>query len=124
LWARFSAFRGRDLAGLPGPLARAAKYLRDNYDMSSHGQGLAQHARDLPNDFIDWFTVAGSAGRVRRRLQDLASVGLDYCYVVPGALGFADAVGAESIERIASEVLPHLDVVDAPRPSVSTSLGA
>jgi 5,10-methylenetetrahydromethanopterin reductase len=108
LWARFSAFRGRDLAGLPGPLASAAKYLRDNYDMNSHGKGLAQHARDLPEDFLDWFTVTGSADRVRRRLRDLAAAGLDYCYVVPGALGFADAVGAESISRIAREVLPSL----------------
>jgi alkanesulfonate monooxygenase SsuD/methylene tetrahydromethanopterin reductase-like flavin-dependent oxidoreductase (luciferase family) len=112
LWARFSAFTGRDLAGLPGPLARAAKYLRDNYDMNGHGQGLAPHARDLPEDFIDWFTVTGTADRVRRRLEDLAAAGLDFCYVVPGALGFADEVGAESIERIAREVIPFLDSTD------------
>lgn len=108
LWARFSAFPGRDLRSLPGPLARAAHQLREQYDMTAHGEGLAAHARELPDDFLDWFTVTGSADRVRRRLHDLADIGLDYCYVVPGALGFADAVGAESMARIAREVLPRL----------------
>ena len=108
LWARFSAFQGRDLHSLPGPLARAARYLREHYDMAAHGAGVAEHARALPDDFLDWFTVTGSADRVRRRFADLAATGLEYCYVVPGALGFADAVGAESMTRIAREVLPHL----------------
>lgn len=108
LWARFSAFRGRDLQTLPGPLARVARHLREYYDMQAHGEGLAEHARELPEDFLDWFTVTGSAERVRRRLGDLAAAGLDYCYVVPGALGFADAVGAESMARIAREVLPSI----------------
>ena len=61
--------------------------------------------------FLDWFSATGSADVVRRRLRALADVGLDYCYVVPGALGFADAVGAASIERIASEVVPQLAAV-------------
>ncbi len=108
LWARFSAFRGRDLASLPGPLARAARRLRATYDMTAHGEGLAAHARELPEEFLDWFTVTGSVERVRRRFRDLAATGLDYCYVVPGALGFADAVGAESMARIAREVLPTI----------------
>jgi len=110
LWARFSAFPGRDLRSLPGPLAKAAEYLRSHYDMKNHGQAGATHAQDLPDEFLDWFTVTGSSERVRRRMQDLADLGLDYCYVVPGALGFADAVGAESISRIAAEIIPVVDV--------------
>ena len=106
LWARFSAFPGRDLRALPGPLAKAAAYLRAHYDMAGHGAGAAAHAQGLPDEFLDWFTITGPADRVRRRMQALAAVGLDYCYVVPGALGFADAVGAESIARIAREIIP------------------
>ena len=117
LWARFSAFRGRDLRSLPAPLARAASRLREHYDMAAHGEGLADHARDLPEDFLDWFTITGPADRVRRRLEALAATGIDYCYVVPGALGFADAVGAESIARLAREVLPHLDGRDGRAPA-------
>lgn len=108
LWARFSAFRGRDLRSLPGPLARAAEYLRASYEMGGHGDGAAAHALGLPDEFLDWFAVTGSADRVRSRLQALQSAGLDYCYVVPGALGFADEVGAESITRIARELIPVL----------------
>ena len=109
LWARFSAFRGRDLSSLPGPLARAADYLRANYEMSAHGEGAAEHALGLPDEFLDWFTITGSADRVHGRLEALAATGLDYCYVVPGALGFADAIGAESIARIGREVIPRLE---------------
>jgi 5,10-methylenetetrahydromethanopterin reductase len=108
LWARFSAFRGRDIRSLPGPLAKAAEYLRAHYDMAGHGVGASAHAQGLPDEFLDWFTVVGSADRVRQRMQALAAIGLDHCYVVPGALGFADAVGAESIARIAREVIPSL----------------
>ncbi len=108
LWARFSAFRGRDIRSLPTPLAKAAEYLRAHYDMAGHGAGAAAHAQGLPDEFLDWFAVVGSADRVRRRMQALAAIGLDYCYVVPGALGFADAVGAESIARIAGEIVPTL----------------
>jgi hypothetical protein len=108
LWARFSAFRGQGHSLLPGPLAKAAEYLRTHYDMGGHGAGTAAHAQGLPDEFLDWFTITGPADRVRRRMQTLAAVGLDYCYIVPGALGFADAVGAESIARIAHEIIPSL----------------
>ena len=109
LWARFSAFRGRDARALPGPLSRAVEYLREHYDMAGHGEGAAEHAKGLPAEFLEWFSATGPADSVRRRLQSLADVGLDYCYVVPGALGFPDAVGAESIARIAREVIPAVD---------------
>src|ERR1043166_5871709 len=33
---RFSAFAGSDLERLPGPLASAARYLREHYDMRDH----------------------------------------------------------------------------------------
>ena len=35
-FARFSAFRGSVLDRLPGPLAAAARYLREHYDMREH----------------------------------------------------------------------------------------
>ena len=35
------------------------------------------------------------------RLGQLEELGLDYVYVVPGELGFADPVGRESIEGVA-----------------------
>ena len=69
LWARFSAFRGRDLQSLPGPLARAALQLREHCDMTAHGEGLAAHARELPEDFLDWFTVTGPKDRVSERFS-------------------------------------------------------
>jgi hypothetical protein len=77
--------------------------------MAGHGEGAAEHAKGLPLEFLEWFSATGPADTVRRRLRALADVGLDYCYVVPGALGFPDAVGAESIARVAREVIPAVD---------------
>ena len=91
-------------------MGRTEPDLRATYEMGSHGEGAAAHALGLPEEFLDWFCITGSADRVRGRLQALASVGLDYCYLVPGALGFADEVGAQSISRIAREVIPAMDV--------------
>mgnify|MGYP003693803515 CR=1 FL=1 len=51
LWARFSAFRGRDLRSLRVPSPEPRSTLREHYDMTAHGEGLAAHARELPDDF-------------------------------------------------------------------------
>ena len=42
-FARFSAFRGSDLARLPAPLAAAARWLREHYDMRQHTRTGVPH---------------------------------------------------------------------------------
>lgn len=106
IWARFSLMRP-DRDALPGPLQRALGML-ERYDMNSFGTGSATDQASMPDEFVDWFAVAGNADHVRRRLDAIADLGLDYCYVVPGELGFADAVGEESIRRVATEIAPLL----------------
>jgi 5,10-methylenetetrahydromethanopterin reductase len=105
-FARFSAFRGSDLDRLPAPLAVAARHLREHYDMRDHTRADAAHARGLSDAFVDWFAIAGGAELARERLLSLAALGLDFCYVIPGSTGMPRDVAAESILRLARDVIP------------------
>ncbi|MEM1232295.1 MAG: LLM class flavin-dependent oxidoreductase [Pseudomonadota bacterium] len=105
IWARFSLMRP-DREALPGPLQAALKLL-EGYDMSQFGDGSATDEHSMPDSFVDWFAVTGDATRVLARLQQLRDLGLDYLYVVPGNLGYADAIGQQSIEAVAA-LIPQL----------------
>jgi hypothetical protein len=105
-FARFSAFRGSDLERLPAPLADAARHLREHYDMRDHTRADAAHARGLTDAFVDWFAVVGGTELARERFRRLAALGLDFCYVIPGSTGMPRDVAAESIVRLARDVIP------------------
>jgi 5,10-methylenetetrahydromethanopterin reductase len=49
-FARFSAFKGSQLARLPAPLQKVAAYLREHYDMRVHTRSEAEHARALEDE--------------------------------------------------------------------------
>lgn len=100
-FARFSAFPGNDLDALPRPLARAAGYLRAHYDMRRHTSARADHARGLPDEFIDWFGIAGPEERAVERLDALRGLGLAFCYVTTGSTGADRDVARASMERLA-----------------------
>lgn len=86
-FARFSAFAGSRLEQLPRPLQDAARFLRDRYDMRDHTRTGVPHAMALPDEFVDWFGVAGPVATVLPRLQALRAVGLDYLTIIPGSAG-------------------------------------
>ena len=69
--------------------------------MEQFGQASATDEVAMPDAFVDWFAVAGDKDHVLQRLRQLKAIGLDYLYVVPGQLGFADEVGLQSIEQVA-----------------------
>lgn len=99
VWARFSLMRP-DREALPLSLQSALKLL-EGYDMEQFGQASATDEVAMPDAFVDWFAVAGDKDHVLQRLRQLKAIGLDYLYVVPGQLGFADEVGLQSIEQVA-----------------------
>ncbi len=105
IWARFSLMRP-DRDSLPRPLREALGML-DGYDMDQFGQASATDASIMPDDFVDWFAIAGNESHVADRLAELKRIGLDYLYVVPGELGFSDPVGQQSIEGVA-RLIPDL----------------
>jgi 5,10-methylenetetrahydromethanopterin reductase len=107
-FARFSAFRGSVLDRLPGPLAAAARYLREHYDMREHTRQDAAHTAGIGDEFVDWFAIAGPAETARERFRQLAALGLDFCYVIPGSTGMPREVAIASVLGLARDVLPAL----------------
>jgi len=107
-FARFSAFRGSDLARLPEPLASAARYLREHYDMREHTRTGVAHAAGLSDEFVDWFAIAGPPAAALERFRKLAALGLDFLWLIPGSTGMAREVAATSFANLAREVVPAL----------------
>lgn len=107
-FARFSAFKGSRLESLPPLLQDAARFLRENYDMRNHTRTGVHHAAALPDEFVDWFGVAGPVTTVLPRLMAVKAVGLDYIIIIPGSQGMPREVATSSLMSIASAVAPAL----------------
>jgi 5,10-methylenetetrahydromethanopterin reductase len=107
-FARFSALPGSRLADLPPPLAAAARWLREHYDMRDHTRTGVAHTAGIGDEFVDWFAVAGTAAHARERLQRLAALGLDFVWVIPGSSNMPRDVAMGSLRSLASEVVPAL----------------
>jgi 5,10-methylenetetrahydromethanopterin reductase len=107
-FARFSALAGSRLAALPPPLAAAARWLREHYDMREHTRTGVPHTAGIGDDFVDWFAVAGTAAHARERLRRLAAVGLDFVWIVPGSSNIPRDVALGSLRSLAAEVVPAL----------------
>jgi hypothetical protein len=91
---------------LPGPLQKAAEFLRVHYDMKEHTRASAEHARALEDEFIDWFGIAGPLELVRERFAKLAGLGLDFCHVVPGSPNAPREVVLSSLQLLGQEIVP------------------
>ncbi|MDH5676104.1 MAG: LLM class flavin-dependent oxidoreductase [Myxococcales bacterium] len=107
-FARFSSFKGSPIAELPGPLQKAARFLREHYDMAEHTRRSSEHARAMEDEFIDWFALAGPVGDLRPRFEKLAALGLDFLYLVSASADTPREVARASLESISKEILPLL----------------
>jgi 5,10-methylenetetrahydromethanopterin reductase len=107
-FARFSAFRGNDVASLPGPLQQAVAWIREHYDMRDHTRTRVAHTKGITDAFVDWFAIVGGVEHARARLRALADLGLDFVHLVPGSTGADPAVVAASLETLAKEIVPEL----------------
>jgi 5,10-methylenetetrahydromethanopterin reductase len=105
-FARFSSFRGNDLAALPAPLRAAVAWIREHYDMRHHTRTNVPHTRGISDDFVDWFAAVGPAAHVRERIRAVAELGLDFVHVVPGSTGADPKLIGASLEAIAKEIVP------------------
>ncbi len=82
--------------------------VRAAYDEAAHGLTTADHARLLPDDFLDRFAVVGPPEHCVARLRELIGLGLDRIIVVPSSRDADPDVLAASNELFATEVLPRL----------------
>ena len=67
-----------------------------------------QHARNLPDSFVDRFAVVGRSDVVEKRLRELAGTGVDRVVLVWGSRDADMQVVEKSIGALSAEVLPGL----------------
>lgn len=91
---------------LPPTLRDAAKRLRANFDLDSSMQSSAAHARELPDEFIDWFGIVGSADKVQSRFEELATLGIDYVSVSAGSPDMPQGVAAATLMTLSRRIIP------------------
>ncbi len=95
------------LENLPAPLVAEAQKLRGQYSFGGHGQSESAHAQLLSEEFIDWACLVGSPEACVDRLQGVFSQGLEYVYLLVGALGTSAEDRREVFKLLADKVLPH-----------------
>ena len=79
-----------------------------NYDKPRHGSGDAAHAKALPLDFIERFSVIGPADVCIEKLSAIRRLGIDRVFVIgPRKDHFGDEADLAT-ERFAREVIPAL----------------
>ncbi len=83
--AHFSGMKNAPLDHLPPELKDLAAHMQGQYDMAHHAQEEAQHATEVSNEFVDWFSICGPADKCQSRLKLLTDIGLDHVYILGGS---------------------------------------
>jgi hypothetical protein len=72
----------------------------------------AAHTAGIGDEFVDWFGIAGPADHALARFRQLAALGLDFCYVVPGSADMAPAIAMTSLQTLARDILPAMKTMN------------
>jgi 5,10-methylenetetrahydromethanopterin reductase len=107
-YARFSVMHGT----VAGPVAESQRETLTNvhraYDMHAHFAHGSAQSRQLTEEVIDAFSIAGPVGYCLERLQELREMGLTRFYVTGPGRGADPELAAASHRRIVEHVLPAL----------------
>ena len=76
-FSRFSAMHGTPTGPMSGGADKVVRDIRDNYDMTSHGQPGSAQTAVLTDDFIDRFAVVGDPDRFLSKIKEIIAVGID-----------------------------------------------
>ncbi len=109
--ARFGA-ESSSREGLSDATREGIAKLAGEYDEAGHGKSSSTAARDLPDEFIDRFSICGTPEQVADRLKELASLGLDRVVMVPGSLD-AEPDAVERSNRLFAEEVDTRDSLAA-----------
>ncbi len=105
--ARFGAESSSD-EGLSDVTREGIAKLAGEYEEAGHGKSSSSAAQDLPDEFIDRFSVCGTPDQVTARLKELSSLGLDRVVMVPGSLDADPEAVGRSNRLFAEQVIPAL----------------
>jgi len=83
--AHFAGMKNAPVDHLPPQLKDLAVHMQDQYDMDKHAQEEAQHATEVSDEFVDWFSICGSPEKCLTRLNGIIDLGLDHIYLLGGS---------------------------------------
>jgi len=110
--AHFAGMKNAPLDHLPPQLKDLAAHMQKQYDMDHHAQEEAQHAGEVTDDFVNWFSICGPVEKCTERLSSIIDLGLDHVYILGGSPvahphGERQAGMVEQNRMFAAEVLPN-----------------
>ncbi|MDG1462507.1 MAG: LLM class flavin-dependent oxidoreductase [Gammaproteobacteria bacterium] len=109
--AHFAGMKNAPLEHLPPELKELARHMQAEYDMAHHAQEEAQHATEVNDQFVDWFSICGPAEKCKARLEALTDIGLDHVYILGGSPvahphGERQAAMVAQARNFAEQVMP------------------
>jgi alkanesulfonate monooxygenase SsuD/methylene tetrahydromethanopterin reductase-like flavin-dependent oxidoreductase (luciferase family) len=109
--AHFAGMKNAPLDHLPPQLKDVAAHMQKQYDMDHHAQEEAEHATEVNDDFVDWFSICGPVDKCKQRLRSIIYQGLDHVYLLGGSPvahphGERQAGMVEQSRLFAEQVLP------------------
>jgi 5,10-methylenetetrahydromethanopterin reductase len=110
--AHFAGMKDAPLDHLPPQLKDLAAKMQTGYDMTRHAQEAGSHLAEVPDSFVDWFSICGPPAKCRDRLGELLAMGLDHVYQLGGSpVAHPHGARQEAMVRqaalYASDVMPH-----------------
>lgn len=111
--AHFAGMKNAPVDHLPPQLKQLAIHMQNQYDMEHHAQEEAEHAGEVTDEFVDWFSICGSPDKCEARLRQIIDLGLDHVYLLGGSPvahphGERQAGMIRQTQLFADEVLPKL----------------
>ena len=103
-FARFSSAE-RELSEVT---KRGVAQVTGDYQKDHHREADAGFARQLDDEFVDRFAVAGPPDEVGERLRAIGACGIERVIIVPGSLDSDPELVRQTTELFAREVLPSL----------------
>lgn len=107
-FARFSVMHGKVSGPIEESQREALVAVHDSYDMRAHFTHGSPQSRNMPDELVDAFGIAGPPSYCAERLATLAELGLDKLILMGGGVGMDREAGRQSRRLLVDEVLPKL----------------
>jgi 5,10-methylenetetrahydromethanopterin reductase len=107
-YARVSVMHGRVAGPVDDAQRERLEAVHAAYDMRSHFTQGSPQSKELDDDVIDTFAIAGPAGYCIDRLQELAALGLRRVFVMGAGLGLDRDEAQAARRRFVDDVLPRV----------------
>ena len=107
-YARFSVMHGRVAGPVDERQRERLEAVHDAYDMGAHFTQGSPQSKELDDDLIDTFGIAGPASYCVERLLELVELGVRRIFVMGAGLGLDRDEDGAARARFVDDVLPRL----------------